>query len=369
MFWRTVKEQNLSCPFLFAKIYKSIIVIYIYVKTIWHMIFLKNYFYNQYNMNKSLYILIALVILSSCDSLENDNITNVNNLEYSWHRWSILLNTPEIEKIDNTDNTDNIEKWTMGIILSKSNYSITHIYSQSNAKKAWLEIWDIVYSVDDVVLKENPILPVWNVGSIAKVIIYRNSVKKEFLIERQNENIKNNSEKTLDEASKDIYNNIENNSIIDIEDKKEENNDWNITSKIINTATYNSRSFIFTNFNLIYWEPQRKTSKPLIIPNWTSKLTATFSLSKDWRIVTLSSASENITCDTWYIINARDCKIKQDSYPQNSVQNSVPQNSVQNTDQPKKITPPSVPNNQWGYKILNSSKPIKQDTYPQNSKY
>lgn len=78
-------------------------------------------------------------------------------------------------------------------------------------------------------------------------------------------------------------------------------------TKQITQATHNSRIFIFTNFNLAYNTPETKTSQTLTIPNWTSTLKATFTLWSDWTTVNLSSASESVSCNSWYYKNGTNC--------------------------------------------------------------
>jgi hypothetical protein len=45
----------------------------------------------------------------------------------------------------------------------------------------------------------------------------------------------------------------------------------------------------------------------LNIANWTSKLTATFTLWYDGTTVTLSNASEEITCNAWHQLSGTNC--------------------------------------------------------------
>jgi hypothetical protein len=83
-----------------------------------------------------------------------------------------------------------------------------------------------------------------------------------------------------------------------------------IKSKSVTSAVYNGRTFAFTSFVLAYWTPQTKTSSALNIANWTSKLTTTFILWSDGTTVTLSNASEAITCSAWYQVSGANCVAK-----------------------------------------------------------
>lgn len=83
-------------------------------------------------------------------------------------------------------------------------------------------------------------------------------------------------------------------------------------TKVVTSATYNSRNYIFPSFTLTYWTWQTETSQALSIEWWTSTLTAKFTLESDWTTVNLSEQSEVITCNTawWYEQSGDNCVLK-----------------------------------------------------------
>lgn len=80
--------------------------------------------------------------------------------------------------------------------------------------------------------------------------------------------------------------------------------------KIITSVSYNSKTFPFTEFTLIYNAPQTKISQPLNITNGSAILTAQFALDGDGTTIILSNQVEDITCNTNYILENGNCTWK-----------------------------------------------------------
>lgn len=78
-------------------------------------------------------------------------------------------------------------------------------------------------------------------------------------------------------------------------------------TKQIISATHNSNQYTFTSFLLTYNSPETKTSQPINITNGTSQLTSTFTLGIDWESVILSNQTENIVCNTNYLLQNWNC--------------------------------------------------------------